>query len=113
MYRYRDVNGNNFVLLEDDTPRLRFEPAFVSKQISAQATATNDQYFLLDSQAYMTLITAFEAAIDNKVFHRELCNHCTGMIVTEENGQLRRYILSPNCEERRALESALQLCIAG
>jgi hypothetical protein len=98
MYRYSDKNGNVFELHEEER-RLVF------------ALAQAKQEKPLSAQEYMQLISAFSVAIDNKVFHRELRKPGSGMISTWENGQQRRYILSDQSQEMKALEMALYNCI--
>ena len=109
MYRYSDKIGNVFELL-DEEPRLLFSNNGKSS-LGATATAPQQLEKALSDQEYMHLVSAFNAAIDNKVFHRELCNNCSGTILTEENGQQKRYILSASSPDMPALEAALLACI--
>lgn len=116
MFRYCDKRGNVFELLEEG-PRLVFVAPQTTNEgdlpASSNASATGPLEKSLDSLTYMHLVSAFSAAIDNKVYHRELCNKCSGIITTLENGQQRRYILSDLSAERVALEDALYLCLVG
>ena len=108
MYRYSDKTGNVFTLL-DEEPRLLFSSPQQARGESA--TALQPLQTALSAEQFMELVSAFEAAIDNKVFHRELCNNCSGTILTEENGQQRRYILSALSPDRPVLEAALLACL--
>jgi hypothetical protein len=107
MYRYRDSNGNTFLLQVDGEAFLILEPAAVLQSVgSAQATCESLRCKLSIAH-YMQLIAAFNSAIDNKVQHRELCNKQSGMITTLQDGQQRRYILCPNSSAQKDLEAEL------
>jgi hypothetical protein len=110
MYRYCDKSGNVFELHEEER-RLVFAMGNGGNQASGAASAQAKHVKPLDAQEFMQLVSAFSVAIDNKVFHRELRNSCSGMIITWENGQQRRYILSDQSQEMKALEMALYSCI--
>lgn len=106
MYRYSDKTGNVFELL-DEGPSLFFSNRGSQPGNGDSATAHVELEKPLTEQLYMELVSAFSAAIDNKVYHRELCNNCSGTILTEEDGQQRRYILSHQSPEMQALEAVL------
>jgi hypothetical protein len=109
MYQYSDKKGNVFELHEEDR-RL----VFAAKNGSAPKGRMDVQAHKekpLTAQEYMQIVSAFSVAIDNKVIHRELSNNCSGMISMWENGHQRRYILSEQSEELKALETTLYSCI--
>lgn len=115
MYRYNDPDGNVFELREEGPVLLCAalgDHGIQDVSVSASSSKKELVETRLDFAAYMRLVSAFTAAIDNKVFHRELCNPCSGVIFTWEDGQQRRYILSENSPERRDLEATLYDCLA-
>ena len=105
MYLYIDCHGNEYHL-SSDGQRLRY----VAKELvpaGAMATQSTQEMALSDAE-YMRLISAFAAAIDNRLQHRELCNKCSGTILATQDGQQRRYILSGQSTEMQDLEGALR-----
>jgi hypothetical protein len=110
MFQYADQHGNVFVLDTEDASKLCFMAATPLGSPCANASALEQ---VLTLQEYMGLISAFSLAIDNKICHCELRSKHSGMIIALEDGQQRRYILSPGSKERLELEGLLCGCLHG
>lgn len=106
MLHYVDGKGNTFELEVNGVAKLRLQEGLVPAAEGGNV-ARALKAKVLEPHEYMRLSVAFEMAIENRLHHRELAAKGTGMITRLEEGQQRRYILCPNCQERDALENAL------
>lgn len=105
MYQYIDCHGNTYSLLSE-SQRLRY----VSRELIPAGAATPAmpvQESALTDEQYMQLVSAFVAAIDNRLQQLELCNKCSGTVLATVDGQQRRYILSGQSSEMQDLEALL------
>lgn len=104
MYQYIDCHGNAYQL-SPDGHRLRYVTAEAEPAGATATQSARDQ--VLSDERYMQIVSAFVAAIDNRLQQLELCNKCSGTILATVDGQQRRYILSGQSSEMQELEAVL------
>jgi hypothetical protein len=107
MLNYVDGKGNSFELEVNGVAKLRLREGRVLAANDGTSAQEMTKAKVLEHTEYMRLSVAFQMAIENRLHHRELAASGTGMITRLEDGQQRRYILCPNCQERESLENAL------